>query len=83
MIKICLSIAFSLFLISALLLAGDMDYEDAFIEEIRYCNDVALWRHNQMTTGSKQFGHPDYKGIYAEVCRKYEPQDQLLIAVDK
>ena len=80
MIKICLSIAFSLFLISALLLAGAMDYEDAVIEEIRYCNDVALWRHNQMTTGSKQFGHPDYKEIYNEVCKKYEPQDQLLVA---
>ena len=68
-----------LFFISALMLVGSMDYEDAILEEQRYCTDVAIWRTNQMTTGSQSFGHPDYKGIYNEVCSKYEPQDPLFI----
>ena len=68
-----------LFVICALMLVGSMDYEDAILEEQRYCTDVVIWRTNQMTTGSQSFGHPDYKGIYDVACAKYQYQDSLLI----
>lgn len=72
-----LTFAAMLFLLSILLFAGSMDYEDAVAEEIRYCTDVATWRVHQMTDKSTSHGHPDYKGIYDDVCRQYEPQDQF------
>ena len=68
-----------LLVISALMLAGSMDYEDAILEEKRYCTDVVIWRTNQITTGSQSFGHPDYKGIYETACVKYKSEDNLLI----
>ncbi|WZB35724.1 hypothetical protein FtMidnight_44 [Enterobacteria phage FtMidnight] len=46
--------------IAALILfgiVGNMDYEDALLEEKRYCENVAegVW--------------PDYKGIFEAVCK--------------
>jgi len=74
-----LAVLAALFVICALMLAGAMDYEDAILEEQRYCTDVGIWRTNQMTTGSQSFGHPDYKGIYDAACAKYEYKDNVLI----
>jgi hypothetical protein len=55
---------------------GGSDFEEAKAAEFRYCSDVALWRTYQMTDGSSRYGHPDYKGIYDDVCRELEPHDQ-------
>ena len=71
-----LTFAAMLFVLSILLFAGSMDYEDAVAEEIRYCTDVATWRVHQMTDKSTAYGHPDYKNIYQSACTKYEPNDQ-------
>ncbi len=58
------------------LMAGGSDFEEAKAQELRYCADVATWRVYQMTDGSSRYGHPDYKGIYDEVCKEHEPHDQ-------
>lgn len=46
--------------ISALLVVGQMDYEDAVAQERLYCKNVreGVW--------------PDYDSIYEKVCKKYE-----------
>ena len=54
----------ALVMIAAILIAGQMDYDDAVKAESDYCDSVKAWR---VTNGHA--GHPDYKGIANEVCK--------------
>ena len=37
---------------------------------------MELWKTFEMTDGSSQYGHPDFKGIYESVCMpKYRMTD--------
>ena len=59
-----------LVLLLALILAAAMDdYKDAKDEERLYCSMVQQYRG----TGG-QYGWPDYKGIYDEVCMQMVKQ---------
>jgi len=68
---------FLMFLIfGAFLVVSKADKQDLVAEEFRYCSDVVIWNTHQMTDGSSDYGHPDYKGIYDDVCKELEPNDQ-------
>lgn len=54
----------AILVITGLLIASSMDYEDAVKQESDYCSGVKEWA----ATGGHG-GHPDYKGIYSEVCK--------------
>ena len=54
----------AILVISGLLIASSMDYDDAVKAESDYCASVKAWR----VTGGHA-GHPDYKGIAKEVCK--------------
>ena len=71
-----IGIAAGLLVIVGFLLVSGSDFEEAKAAEFRYCSDVALWRTYQMADGSSRYGHPDYKGIYDDVCKELEPHDQ-------
>jgi hypothetical protein len=54
----------------------ESDLDIALAEEFQYCSDVELWKTFEMTDGSSQYGHPDFKGIYKSVCMpKYRMTD--------
>ena len=54
----------------------ESDLDIAMAQEFQYCSDVELWKTFEMTDGSSQYGHPDYKGIYDSVCiPKYRMTD--------
>lgn len=55
----------ALVMIAAILIAGQMDYDDAVKAESDYCASVKAWR----VTGGHA-GHPDYKEISKEVCNE-------------
>ena len=57
-------------LVAAMMWAGSLDFEDAIAEELHYCSEVLLWKTSSLE--NRRFGHPDYRGIYEEVCRGYE-----------
>lgn len=56
-------IAAAAFVVAALLLTGEMDYQDEIHAAKLYCTGVALY---QSTDGRQ--GHPDYKRIAADHC---------------
>jgi len=64
------------FIFGAFLVVSKADKQDLVAEEFRYCSDVVIWNTHQMTDGSSDYGHPDYKGIYDDVCKELEPHDQ-------
>jgi hypothetical protein len=57
------------------LLVSNADKQDLIDSQFSYCSQAALWNTHKMTDGSSNYGHPDYKGIYAEVCKELEPDD--------
>jgi hypothetical protein len=68
---------FLMFLIfAAFLIVSKADRQDLVAEEFRYCTEVVIWDTHKMTDGSSDYGHPDYKGIYDDVCKELEPHDQ-------
>ena len=69
---------FLMFLILvAFLVVSTADKQDLIAAEFRYCSEVVIWDTHKMTDGSSDYGHPDYKGIYDDVCKELEPNDQL------
>ena len=48
-------------------IAGQMDYEDAVLQEQAYCANVELYR---ATEGEK--GWPDYNENYNEICTEIQ-----------
>ncbi len=68
---------FLMFLIfAAFLIVSKADKQDLVAAEFRYCTEVVIWATHKMTDGSSDYGHPDYKGIYDDVCKELEPHDQ-------
>lgn len=47
-------------------LVGQSDYEDALMEEQKYCEMV-----NEYDMSNGERGWPDYKDIYDSACAKY------------
>tara|TARA_R110000803_G_scaffold32692_2_gene71865 strand:+ start:692 stop:925 length:234 start_codon:yes stop_codon:yes gene_type:complete len=68
-----MAIVIGLVMLSLLGLVGSMDYEDEVAAELLYCTNVESWGISTMTDGSKEYGHPDFKGIAKDICPKYRP----------
>jgi hypothetical protein len=68
--------SFLIFAVAALAIAtlgliGQSDYEMELESEKYYCEMVSQFNETKHLDRDSHRGHPDYKGIYQEVCVKY------------
>lgn len=56
-------------LVSFYIIAGTFDHKDTQKSMERYCENVETWNNSTESDPLDKAGHPDYKGIYADVCK--------------
>ncbi|HAO02969.1 MAG TPA: hypothetical protein DCQ42_14940 [Halomonas sp.] len=72
-----LSLAALVVIIGSMVLAANLDAADEESLHSTYCTEVAVWQAEE-ARGVEPFdrvGHPDYRGIAAEICPGLRPSD--------
>ncbi len=72
-----LSVAALLVIIASMVLAASLDAADEQSLHQGYCTEVAVWQAEEARgiDPLDRVGHPDYRGIAAEICPGMRPAD--------
>ncbi|MCC4288479.1 hypothetical protein [Vreelandella aquamarina] len=72
-----LSVAALVVIIGSMVLAANLDAADEQSLHQGYCTEVAVWQAEEARgiDPLDRVGHPDYRGIAAEICPGLRPAD--------